>query len=220
MCFCILSAVFVYFPLSKIMLWWLIVMLLPLPMQTKETLKHTQTHTQTHTQHTHRSHMQIFQAPSGITWHPAHALAPVTRAWFELFGCCHGPVMQCCCCFFAGALWHKCDARETICCEWYEGIHSCRVAYLLRISTPQNLAFWSVMPFLSHRKIFSFHKWLPTPFLFFPWETVAQINAKADKWVFTVLVQCQCVKHSNPCYSTFQNQIKTYILLYLFNWLR
>lgn len=97
MCFCILSAVFVYFPLSQIMFWRLITMPLAFTMQTKEALK-PKTHT-----HTHRSHVQIFQAPSGITWHPARALAPVRRAWFELFGCCRGLVTQRWCCFFAAA---------------------------------------------------------------------------------------------------------------------
>lgn len=48
-----------------------------------------------------------------ITRDPIRALTP---AWFELFGCRHGPVMQQCCCFLAVAC-RRAGTRESIYCN-------------------------------------------------------------------------------------------------------
>lgn len=48
--------------------------------------------------------MQIFLTPPWITWQPLFRLSPQrqnTRAWSDLFGCRHGPVMRWCRCFLA-----------------------------------------------------------------------------------------------------------------------
>lgn len=53
-------------------------------------------------QKSNRSHVQMFPKPSWIMWQPWFTTSPEQRnerAWSDLFGCCHGPLMPWCRCF-------------------------------------------------------------------------------------------------------------------------
>lgn len=91
----------------------------------------------------------------------------------------------------------------------------------------RNWFLWSVTPFLSHREISSFHKWLHQHLFCLSSDSHERpshkltLNVINESLLFWLSVSdTLSVKHSNPCYSTFQNQIKTCIPLYLFHLLR